>query len=96
MPPNANPLVPHSDHRSSGIRKLYIQNLTDLLHVCLLRGEIERARRAWAILVRVEISTKQALTISPLSDSLPPGGLALTMALGPQAALFLLSESRDE
>ncbi|RSH85201.1 hypothetical protein EHS25_005008 [Saitozyma podzolica] len=32
--------------------KLHIQNLVDLLHACLLLGELDRARRAWAILIR--------------------------------------------
>jgi len=49
--PTGLPLTPHHDHRSLGVRRIYIQNLTDLLHVCLLRGEVERARRAWGILV---------------------------------------------
>jgi hypothetical protein len=53
MAPNTYPLIPHNTHQSTSIRKIYIQNLTDLLHVCLLRGEVERAQRAWAILVCV-------------------------------------------
>jgi hypothetical protein len=53
MAPNTYPLIPHNTHQSTSIRKSYIQNLTDLLHVCLLRGEVERAQRAWAILVCV-------------------------------------------
>ncbi len=53
MAPNVVPLEPHSVHRPTGIRKIYIENLTDLLHVCLLRGELARARRAWGILVNL-------------------------------------------
>lgn len=35
----------------TSVRLAYIQNVTDLLHVCLTRNEIERAKRAWRILV---------------------------------------------
>jgi hypothetical protein len=45
------PIAPHTAYRPTGVRKLHIQNLVDLLHACLLRGELDRARRAWAILV---------------------------------------------
>jgi len=46
-------LVPFTagDESKKDTRKRYIHNLTDLLYVCLLRGDIERAQRAWAILV---------------------------------------------
>ena len=52
MTSSTKDLIPHREHRSLGIRKIYIQKLTDLLHICLLRNETERARRAWGILVR--------------------------------------------
>ncbi|ORY29624.1 hypothetical protein BCR39DRAFT_531233 [Naematelia encephala] len=52
MPRNAHPLIPHETHEPTSVRRIYIQNLTDLLHVCLLRGELGRARRAWSILIR--------------------------------------------
>ena len=51
MAPNTYSLRPHDPQKHESVRKIYIQNLTDLLHVCLLRGELERAKRAWAILV---------------------------------------------
>jgi len=51
MPRRGDTIVPHDTQQETSIRGIYIQNLTDLLHVCLLRGEFERARRAWAILV---------------------------------------------
>jgi RNA polymerase I-specific transcription initiation factor RRN11 len=44
-------IVPHYTKKTTSIRKAYIQNLTDLLHVCLLRRDTIRARRAWSILV---------------------------------------------
>ncbi|WVQ95486.1 hypothetical protein IAU59_002583 [Kwoniella sp. CBS 9459] len=34
------------------VRRRWIQNLTDALHHCLLKGDLERAKRAWAILIR--------------------------------------------
>ncbi|WVQ85865.1 hypothetical protein IAT38_008033 [Cryptococcus sp. DSM 104549] len=47
-------LQPHKHVADStrSIRNAYIHHLTDLLHACLLRGDIPRARRAWAILIR--------------------------------------------
>ena len=51
MPRRGTAIVPHDTQHESSIRAIYVQNLVDLLHVCLLRQEIERARRAWAILV---------------------------------------------
>ncbi|WRT70617.1 uncharacterized protein IL334_007615 [Kwoniella shivajii] len=39
-------------NQHASIRKRWIQNIIDLLHSCLLKGDIERAKRAWAILVR--------------------------------------------
>ncbi|KIR68976.1 hypothetical protein I312_100929 [Cryptococcus bacillisporus CA1280] len=34
------------------LRHAYIHSLANLLHACLLRGDIDRAKRAWAILIR--------------------------------------------
>jgi hypothetical protein len=51
MPRRGDTIVPHDTQSPTSIRGTYIQNLTDLLHVCLLRGDTERARRAWSILV---------------------------------------------
>lgn len=53
MPAPTYPLVPHHSQQPTSIRRIYIQNLTDLLHVCLLRGDRDRATRAWAILVNI-------------------------------------------
>jgi hypothetical protein len=50
------PLAPPYTHQPTSVRRAYIQNLTDLLHVCLLRRDTVRARRAWSILVRIYIS----------------------------------------
>lgn len=35
------------------LRHAYIHSLANLLHACLLRGDIDRAKRAWAILVSI-------------------------------------------
>lgn len=51
MAPLHHPLVPNARDTPTSIRKIHIQNLVDLLHACLLRGDLIRARRAWSILV---------------------------------------------
>ncbi|WVO17539.1 hypothetical protein L204_105234 [Cryptococcus depauperatus] len=38
--------------KNQPLRHAYIQSLADCLHACLLRGDLQRARRAWAILIR--------------------------------------------
>jgi len=70
--PTGLPLTPHHDHRPWGVRRIYIQNLTDLLHVCLLRGEVERARRAWGILVSPVAFAAFKDTNQSLISPLPP------------------------
>ncbi|KAK8850454.1 hypothetical protein IAR55_004372 [Kwoniella newhampshirensis] len=55
MPPHHPiPLHPNNVIRGNiiSVRRTYIQDLSDLLHACLLRGDVERAKRAWAILIR--------------------------------------------
>lgn len=52
MPSTKYHVVPHDTQRHPTVRAAYIQNLVDLLHACILRRELDRARRAWAILVR--------------------------------------------
>ncbi|WVQ70577.1 hypothetical protein IAR50_000096 [Cryptococcus sp. DSM 104548] len=37
---------------AGSLRHAYIQSLAHCLQACLLRGDLERARRAWAILIR--------------------------------------------
>ncbi|OCF78565.1 hypothetical protein I204_00505 [Kwoniella mangroviensis CBS 8886] len=61
------------------IRKRWIQNLIDLLHFSLLKGDIERAKRAWSILVRCrEVNWKSrwywGLLILSSSSSTSNGG----------------------
>ncbi|WVW80927.1 hypothetical protein I302_102918 [Kwoniella bestiolae CBS 10118] len=48
---NIQPNDPQAFNHPS-IRKKWIQNLIDLLHLSLLKGDTARAKRAWAILVR--------------------------------------------
>ncbi|WVQ63239.1 uncharacterized protein L199_001390 [Kwoniella botswanensis] len=55
MPLNTSSNIQPNDPRAfkhPSIRKRWIQNLIDLLHFSLLKGDIERAKRAWSILVR--------------------------------------------
>ena len=51
MPPLLTPLIPNHICKPTSVRGIYIHNLSSLLHACLLRGEYDRAARAWAILV---------------------------------------------
>ncbi|WWC72500.1 uncharacterized protein I206_106462 [Kwoniella pini CBS 10737] len=55
MPYNSQFNIQPNDDKAfdqPSIRKKWIQNLINLLHTCLLNGEITRAKRAWSILVR--------------------------------------------
>ncbi|WWC98638.1 hypothetical protein V866_005531 [Kwoniella sp. B9012] len=55
MPLNTSSNIQPNDPKAfqhPSIRKRWIQNLIDLLHFSLLKGDIERAKRAWSILVR--------------------------------------------
>lgn len=68
MPATSWQLTPHSDYQPTSVRRIYVQNLTDLLHACLLRGEIKRAKRAWGILVGLGLSDwLRALTVRLLT-----------------------------
>ena len=40
------------DKTPSATRKVHIRRLNDILHLSLERGDLPRARRVWAILVR--------------------------------------------
>ena len=55
------PLEPHNPYRHNGIRKVYIQQLIDLFSILLLRGDIQRAKKAWAILVGTGVSQREIL-----------------------------------
>ncbi|TKA65632.1 hypothetical protein B0A55_10558 [Friedmanniomyces simplex] len=39
----------------SSLKRRHIDNLTTLLHTCMLRGDWQRASRAWGLLLRTEI-----------------------------------------
>ncbi|TXT03875.1 hypothetical protein VHUM_04298 [Vanrija humicola] len=43
---------PNDPDRPRTVRGAYIYNLVDCIYACILRGELDRARRAWGILVR--------------------------------------------
>ncbi|KAK4686329.1 RNA polymerase I-specific transcription initiation factor RRN11, partial [Tremellales sp. Uapishka_1] len=97
MPTAALTLVPHRDHSTTSIRRIYIQNLTDLLHVCLLRGEVERAKRAWAILIRCrEVDWKSRWywgleLLSATSDGLRSNSQLLSQEGGRDTERWLVS-----
>ncbi|KAF2774280.1 hypothetical protein EJ03DRAFT_322872 [Teratosphaeria nubilosa] len=42
--------------QSTSVKRRHIENLTTVLHTCMLRGDWVRARRAWSILLRTEVS----------------------------------------
>lgn len=43
-----------AEDRSTSSKRRHIDNLTSLLHICMLRGDWPRASRAWALLLRTE------------------------------------------
>ena len=43
------------DDQSSSLKRRHVDNLTTLLHTCMLRGDWQRASRAWGLLLRTEI-----------------------------------------
>ncbi|EJD01577.1 uncharacterized protein FOMMEDRAFT_30233 [Fomitiporia mediterranea MF3/22] len=46
------PMFELNDEPLSTTRKVHIRRLNDILHLSLERGDLSRARRAWAILAR--------------------------------------------
>ncbi|KAK0944544.1 hypothetical protein LTR48_005836 [Friedmanniomyces endolithicus] len=44
-----------SDDQISSLKRRHVDNLTTLLHACMLRGDWKRALRAWGLLLRTEI-----------------------------------------
>ncbi|KAK4548206.1 hypothetical protein LTR36_010075 [Oleoguttula mirabilis] len=42
------------EDRSTSSKRRHIENLTTLLHTCMLRGDWQRASRAWGLLLRTE------------------------------------------
>ena len=44
------------EEKSHSLRRRHLDNLTTVLHRCMLKGEWQRASRAWAILIRMEIA----------------------------------------
>ncbi|KAK3678363.1 hypothetical protein LTR78_001660 [Recurvomyces mirabilis] len=54
-PPLYVPKVAAED-QSQSLKRRHIDNLTTLLHTCTLRGDWERASRAWGLLLRTEVA----------------------------------------
>ncbi|KAK4554587.1 hypothetical protein LTR86_008442 [Recurvomyces mirabilis] len=54
-PPLYVPITAAEDH-SQSLQRRHIDNLTTLLHSCMLRGDWERASRAWGLLLRTEVA----------------------------------------
>jgi hypothetical protein len=45
-----------SETHSTSLKARHVNNLTAIMHRCMLEGDWQRARRAWAILLRIEVS----------------------------------------
>ncbi|WWC65128.1 uncharacterized protein I303_107742 [Kwoniella dejecticola CBS 10117] len=91
MPHDSRLIIRPNDNAAfihPSIRKKWIQNLVDLLHTCLLKGDIPRAKRAWSILVRCrEVNWKSRwywglLILSSDSSAQAPGGYESTIGSG--------------
>lgn len=54
-PPIYVPKIAQTDHASS-LRARHLDNLTAILHKCILRDDWERASRAWGLILRTEIA----------------------------------------
>lgn len=54
-PPIYVPKIAQTDHASS-LRARHLDNLTAVLHNCMLKGDWERASRAWGLILRTEIA----------------------------------------
>lgn len=54
-PPLYVPAAKRED-QSSGLKRRHADNLTTILHRCMLKGDWKRAERAWSLLIRTEIA----------------------------------------
>jgi hypothetical protein len=46
----------HRDDKSTSLKRRHLDNITTILHRCMLRGDWQRASRAWSLLLRTEIA----------------------------------------
>lgn len=44
------------DDQSTSLKRRHLDNITVILHRCMLKGDLERASRAWGLLARTEIA----------------------------------------
>ena len=44
------------EDKSTSLRRRHLDNLTTILHRCMLKGDWQRASRTWALLIRTEIA----------------------------------------
>lgn len=54
-PPLYLPTKPVED-QSTSLRLRHLDNMTAILHRCMLRGDWDRAHRAWSLLIRTEVN----------------------------------------
>ena len=48
--------VKEVEDKSTSLRRRHLDNVTAILHKCMLKGDWDRAHRAWGLLIRTEIS----------------------------------------
>ena len=46
----------HADNNNTSLKRRHLDNVTTILHRCMLRGDWTRAARAWSLLLRTEIA----------------------------------------
>ncbi|KYG45666.1 hypothetical protein M433DRAFT_42802, partial [Acidomyces richmondensis BFW] len=44
------------DDSSTSLKRQHVENLTTILHTCMLKGDWQRATRAWGLLLRTEVA----------------------------------------
>lgn len=47
---------PAADDKSTSLKRRHLDNLTTILHTCMLKGDWQRAYRAWSLIIRTEIA----------------------------------------
>jgi len=60
---------PNAIDRPKAVRGVYIYNLVDCLHICILKRDLARARRAWAILVSLVLNSRARKTRREASET---------------------------
>ena len=46
----------HTEDKNTSLKRRHLDNVTKILHRCMLKGDWERAARAWSLLLRTEVA----------------------------------------